>query len=100
MEVEEALRTIKDPLLRRDIISLGYVHGLTSSGNRVRFTLRLPSPASPHGEELAGQCREALLTLDGIDTVEIETAWEVPRLPALEAPTTPAALAQVKQIIA
>ncbi|MDP6236845.1 MAG: P-loop NTPase [Candidatus Poseidoniia archaeon] len=100
MEAEEALRTIKDPLLRRDIISLGYVHGLTSSGNRVRFTLRLPSPASPHGEELAGKCREALLTLDGIDTVEIETAWEVPRLPALEAPTTPAALAQVKQIIA
>jgi metal-sulfur cluster biosynthetic enzyme len=47
MEAEEALRTIKDPLLRRDIISLGYVHGLTSSGNRVSFTLRLPSPASP-----------------------------------------------------
>ncbi len=100
MEAKEALTTVRDPLLKRDIISLGYVHGLTSSGNRVRFTLRLPSPASPHGEELAGKCREALLTLDGIDTVEIETAWEVPRLPALEAPTTPAALAQVKQIIA
>ena len=100
MEVEEALRTIKDPLLRRDIISLGYVHGLTSSGNRVRFALRLPAPASPHGNVLAGQCRDALLALEGIDNVNIEMAWEVPRLPALEAPTTPAALAQVKQIIA
>lgn len=100
MEVEEALRTIKDPLLRRDIISLGYVHGLTSSGNRVRFALRLPAPASPHGNVLAGQCRDALLALEGIDNVDIEMAWEVPRLPALEAPTTPAALAQVKQIIA
>ncbi|MEE3208137.1 MAG: P-loop NTPase [Candidatus Thermoplasmatota archaeon] len=100
MEAEEALRTIKDPLLRRDIISLGYVHGLTSSGNRVRFALRLPAPASPHGNVLAGQCRDALLALEGIDNVDIEMAWEVPRLPALEAPTTPAALAQVKQIIA
>ena len=100
MEVEEALRTIKDPLLRRDIISLGYVHGLTSSGNRVRFALRLPAPASPHGNVQAEQCRDALLALEGIDNVDIEMAWEVPRLPALEAPTTPAALAQVKQIIA
>ena len=100
MGAEEALRAVRDPLLKRDVVSLGYVHGLAASGSRVRFTLRLPSPASPHGDALAKQCRDALLALDGVDKVDIETAWEVPRLPALEAPTTPAALAQVKQIIA
>ena len=100
MGAEEALRAVRDPLLKRDVVSLGYVHGLAASGSHVRFTLRLPSPASPHGDALAKQCRDALLALDGVDKVDIETAWEVPRLPALEAPTTPAALAQVKQIIA
>ena len=100
MGAEEALRAVRDPLLKRDVVSLGYVRGLTASGSRVRFTLRLPSPASPYGDALAAQCREALLALDDVDEVDIETAWEVPRLPALEAPTTPAALAQVKQIIA
>ena len=100
MEADEALRVVRDPLLKRDVVSLGYVRGLTVSGSHVRFTLRLPSPASPHGDVLAGQCRDALLALEGIDNVDIEMVWEVPRLPALEAPTTPAALAQVKQIIA
>ena len=100
MGAEEALRAVRDPLLKRDVVSLGYVHGLAASGSRVRFTLRLPSPASPHGDALAAQCREALLALDDVDEVDIETAWEVPRLPALESQTTPAALAQVKQIVA
>ena len=100
MGAEEALRAVRDPLLKRDVVSLGYVRGLTASGSHVRFTLRLPSPASPHGDALAAQCREALLALDDVDEVDIETAWEVPRLPALESQTTPAALAQVKQIVA
>ena len=64
MGAEEALRAVRDPLLKRDVVSLGYVRGLTASGSRVRFTLRLPSPASPYGDALAVQCREALLALD------------------------------------
>ncbi|PXF18415.1 MAG: hypothetical protein CXX76_01585, partial [Methanobacteriota archaeon] len=56
MGAEEALRAVRDPLLKRDVVSLGYVHGLAASGSRVRFTLRLPSPASPHGDALAKQC--------------------------------------------
>ena len=37
MGAEEALRAVRDPLLKRDVVSLGYVRGLTASGRRGRL---------------------------------------------------------------
>ena len=45
--VLEALRSVKDPELHRDIVSLGMVRDLSVSGGEVRFQLELTTPACP-----------------------------------------------------
>jgi len=71
-----ALKTVNDPELHRDIVSLNMVRNLTVEGDRVAMELILTTPACPLRETIDTDVRAALAPL-GIATIEIDWGAEV-----------------------
>jgi len=69
--VLDALRSVKDPDLHRDIVSLGFVKELAVQGGRVSFTIELTTPACPVKDLMRDQARAAVLALPGVSDVEV-----------------------------
>jgi len=99
-EITDVLATVKDSYFNKNIISLGYVKGMTLGNDTLRFSLRLPAPLMPNHDELTQKCLDALKDVADIGKIEIKKDWEVQRLPSLNAPNTPNSLKNVKNIIA
>ncbi len=75
--VLEALKAVRDPDLHRDIVSLGFVKGLTIDGGRVAFTIELTTPACPVKDLLRDQARAAVAALPGVAQVEVQMTASV-----------------------
>ena len=56
----QALRTVQDPELFRDIVSLGMVKRLDVAGDEVVVNVELTTPACPMKEEIESRVRKAL----------------------------------------
>jgi ATP-binding protein involved in chromosome partitioning len=70
--VLQALRVVQDPDLRKDIVSLGFVKGLSIDGGRVSFTVELTTPACPVKDQMREQARAAVAAIPGVTEVHIE----------------------------
>jgi ATP-binding protein involved in chromosome partitioning len=70
--VLEALRTVQDPDLHRDIVTLNFVKDLKIEGEKATFTIELTTPACPMKKKMEEWAREAVLKVDGIKEVEIK----------------------------
>ncbi|TMQ74165.1 MAG: Mrp/NBP35 family ATP-binding protein [Candidatus Eisenbacteria bacterium] len=72
-DILQALGTVQDPDLHRDLVSLGMIEDLALDGGRVSFTLVLTTAACPLKAELEAQCRAAVGAVAGVTEVEIRT---------------------------
>ena len=70
--VLDALRTVKDPDLHRDIVALNFVKNLKIEHGKAAFTLELTTPACPVKKDMEQWAREAVLRVNGIREVEIK----------------------------
>ena len=70
-DVLGALRSVTDPDLRRDIVSLDFVKDLVIDDSRVSFTIELTTPACPVKDEMREQARSAVSALDGVTDVDV-----------------------------
>lgn len=96
-QVLDALRTVMDPDLNRDIVSLNFVRNLTIDGGIVSFDVNLTTPACPVKDRLREESRQAVLTrVPGAKDVRVNMTAEVRRPPVPDA----AALKNVRNIIA
>ncbi len=77
--VFKALGTVMDPDLNRDLVSLGMIRDVKIEGPAVSFNLVLTTMACPLKKELEAQAREAVLGVEGVDTVNIEVGADVPQ---------------------
>jgi ATP-binding protein involved in chromosome partitioning len=77
--VKEALSTVIEPELHRDLISLNMIRNLNIDGNDVTFTIMLTTPACPLRGKMERDSREALSKLDGIGNVTIRWDANVPQ---------------------
>ena len=75
--VLNALKSVTDPDLGRDIVSLGFVKNLTIDGGRVAFVVELTTPACPVKDQMREQARAAVSALGGVDAVDIEMTASV-----------------------
>ncbi len=73
----EALRSVQDPELHRDIVSLGMVKNLAVDHGQVRFTVELTTPACPLRETIERDCKQALGQVPGISGLEISFGAQV-----------------------
>lgn len=90
--VRKALRTVKDPEMKLDLVVLGLVYDIRIDGARVEVTMSLTSPACPVAGEILNQAREAVERVEGVESAEVELTfsppWTAERIP----PTIRAAL--------
>jgi ATP-binding protein involved in chromosome partitioning len=95
--VLDALRTIKDPDLGKDIVSLNFVKELKVEDSTASFTIELTTPACPVKEEMEQWAREAVSKVEGINDVRIEMTAAVTKGTAAEGKQ---AIEGVKNIVA
>jgi len=95
-QVLDALRSVMDPDLHRDIVSLGFVRNLSIDRGAIAFDVNLTTPACPVKDRLREQSRDAVLAIPGATDVRVNMTAEVRR------PPTPSAqaLQNVRNIIA
>ena len=72
VDVLEALKSVMDPDLHRDIVTLGFVKNIVITLPSVAFQIDLTTPACPVKDLLKSQAEECVLALEGVETVEIE----------------------------
>ncbi len=75
--VLEVLRTVNDPDLGRDIVSLGFVKDLRIDGGAVSFKVELTTPACPMKEHLKAECLEKVRQVPGVKDVSVEMTARV-----------------------
>jgi ATP-binding protein involved in chromosome partitioning len=76
--VLDALRTVQEPELGRDIVTLEMVKSIAIEGDRVAFTIQLTTPACPLKDEIEANARTVIQGL-GATTVDITWAAMVRR---------------------
>lgn len=69
--VLDALRTIKDPDLHKDIVSLNFVKDLCVENGKASFTIELTTPACPVKKDMEQWAREAVLKVEGIRSADV-----------------------------
>ena len=98
-QVLEALSTIKDPDLGRDVVTLGMIKDLAIAGDgRVAFTFELTTPACPVRDRFKSQAEDAVNALPGVTGVDVRMTANV--RPAFMRPKPSEILPGVKQTIA
>jgi len=75
----EVLRTVRDPVLNRDIVNLNFIRDLSVDGSTVRLRLVLDTPATPSRVKLMESAREAVKSLAGVSEVEIKLESQIPK---------------------
>jgi metal-sulfur cluster biosynthetic enzyme len=74
-QVKLALRRVKDPDLQLNIMDLGLVYGIAVDGTTVRIDMTLTSPACPSGPELMTNAEKEVMTLPGVEKVDVNLVW-------------------------
>jgi ATP-binding protein involved in chromosome partitioning len=65
-QVLDALRTVQDPDLHKDIVSLEFVKDVRIDGGRVEFTIELTTPACPVRDEMKAEAERKVAALPGV----------------------------------
>ncbi len=94
--IVDALRTVQEPELGRDIVTLNMVKGIAIDGDAVAFTIELTTPACPLKDEIERNARDVVIAL-GAERVDITWAAMVRRAASSAGPQL---LEGVKNVIA
>jgi ATP-binding protein involved in chromosome partitioning len=73
-----ALSKVQEPELHKDLVTLNMIHDLQIEGDKVSFTVMLTTPACPLKNQIERESREAVLTIPGVNAVEVKLDSNVP----------------------
>ena len=76
-QVMDRLRTVNDPELHKDLVSLGMIKEVVIDGTTVRIHVELTTPACPLKEQIQGDVEQAVKQIAGIEVVTIEWSAKV-----------------------
>ncbi|HMV26492.1 MAG TPA: P-loop NTPase, partial [bacterium] len=74
----QALKSVQDPDLHKDIVSLGFVKDIVIDGGKVAFKIELTTPACPVKDLLKQQSHDAVAKISGVTSVEIIMTSRIP----------------------
>jgi ATP-binding protein involved in chromosome partitioning len=76
--VLKALGTVQEPDLGQDLVTLNMIRNLEIAGDKVSFSVMLTTPACPLKGKIEADCRNALKSVEGVNTVDIKMDSDVP----------------------
>ena len=76
-QVLDALRTVQDPDLHKDIVTLGFVKDVKIEGGDVRFTVELTTPACPVKDEMKAEAEAKVRALPGVTAAHANMTADV-----------------------
>jgi len=76
-QVLDALKSVMDPDLKKDVVSLGFIKELQIEGGRVSFIMELTTPACPLKEQLKTAAEQAVRGIAGVSEVQVEVSSKV-----------------------
>jgi metal-sulfur cluster biosynthetic enzyme len=86
-QVRKALRQVKDPELKLDLVVLGLIYDIQIENAHVEVAMSLTSPACPVAGEILNQAREAVEKVEGVESANVELTftppWTADRIPPL-----------------
>lgn len=80
-DVEKALKGVEDPELGINLVVLGLIYDIEVDGSDVKVIMSLTSPMCPVAGEIVEQAKEAILTVDGVETADVELTFNPPWTP-------------------
>jgi ATP-binding protein involved in chromosome partitioning len=75
--VLNALRTVQDPDLHKDIVTLGFVKDVSICGSEVAFTIELTTPACPVKDQLKAEAEQKVSALPGVSIARAKMTADV-----------------------
>lgn len=84
--VLRTLRQVNDPELDCNIVDLGLIYDIQITGTKVRVTMTLTTPGCPMHESIRWGVHNALLSLEGVEEVDVNIVWDPPWNPAMMTP--------------
>jgi len=94
--VLHALRDVKDPEIGRPLVELGMIRNVRVCGGHVALEVQLTTPACPLKATIEQDCRNAVMSLPGVEQVNIDWSSRVPQARRREQQPVPG----VKHIVA
>jgi ATP-binding protein involved in chromosome partitioning len=76
-QILQALRSVIDPDLHRDIVTLGFVKDIAVCEDMVKVTIELTTPACPVKDDLKAQAERVIRALPGVNVVNIKMDAQV-----------------------
>ncbi len=76
-QVLDVLRTVNDPELHKDIVSLNMVRSVASCDGHVNVHVELTTPACPLKDTIREDVTRAVRTLPGVQRIEVEFSAQV-----------------------
>ncbi len=73
-----ALSTVQEPELHRDLVTLNMIRNLEITADKVSFTIMLTTPACPLRGPIEKEARQAVMTVEGVNSVQIKWDSDVP----------------------
>ena len=77
-QVIDALRQVQDPELRKDLVTLQMIKDVQIDDSHVAFTVELTTPACPLRTQIQKEAEQAVLALEGVETVDVTMGARVP----------------------
>lgn len=72
--VYEALKTVRDPELRHNIVDLGFIQEIDIVDDYVHIDIQLTTPHCPFAERIVAMICEAVGRVPGVAKVDVERA--------------------------
>src|SRR4051812_6877230 len=80
-QVLQQLKTVNDPELHRDIVTLNMVEHVAVCEGVVNVKVKLTTPACPLKDQIEKEVRAAVRRVDGVQEVNVEFSAEVAQSP-------------------
>lgn len=88
-DVLEQLKTLREPELGRNVVSLDMVKNIRICAPIVSCDVELQNPASAHKERIKAEAEKRLQALPGIDQAEVNVTFRVSESPAMSPRSLP-----------
>jgi ATP-binding protein involved in chromosome partitioning len=75
--LRQALSTVQEPELGKDLVSLGMVKDLRAADGRVSATIELTTPACPLKEKIKKDCETALKSVPGVSSTDVTLTHKI-----------------------